>query len=106
MMWADSPGDQSVGVWDTGAGDTSVAPAGVGLHVGAIALLFLAIAYKAVTDSNLVDTDLHRFHLTWVTIFGVLLAWAAGKIGFLAITGFMVQRGIALPGQLEIAQLL
>jgi hypothetical protein len=84
----------------------SVAPAGVGLHVGAIALLFLAIAYKAVTDSNLVDTDLHRFHLTWVTIAGVGLAYAAFKIGFLTVTGAMVQRGVALPGQVEIAQLL
>lgn len=106
MNWIDTPQDQSVGAWDAGAGDYSAGAPGVGLHVGAAALLFLAIAYKAVTDSNLVDTNIHQFRLTWITIFGVVLAYAAGKIAFLTLTGFMVSRGVALPGQTEIAQLL
>ncbi len=106
MPWIDSPQDQSVGAWDAGAGDYDAAPSNVGLHVGAAALIFLAIAYKAVTDSNLVNTNIHQFRLTWITVFGVVLAYAAGKIAFLALTGFMVSRGLALPGQTEIAQIL
>jgi hypothetical protein len=107
MPFIDSPQDQSVGMWDAGAGDYSPEPSGgMGLHVGAAALIFLAIAYKAITDSNLVNTDYHQFRMTWLAIFGVVLAYAAGKIAFLTLTGFMASRGILLPGQGEIAQLL
>jgi Ca2+/Na+ antiporter len=104
--WIDSPGDQSVGAWDTGAGDVSAGSAGGGVHITAAVIILLAILLKAFTESNLISTDLAEVRVSLLNIFAVVLMYAAGKIGFLAVTGFMSARGLALPGQVELGQIL
>jgi hypothetical protein len=94
-------------MWDAGAGDYSPEPSGGGgLAIGALGIVFLTLALKAISDTNLVDTDLHKMRITWFAILAVVLMYATGKVAFLALTGFMAARGFLLPGQAEVAQLL
>lgn len=75
-------------------------------HLSFAAFLLLAIALKAFTESNLISTDLAEIKISILNVVSVFTLYAVGKVLFLVATAAMVRRGLALPGQAELARVL
>lgn len=108
MGYVDSPGDQSAGQWETGldgAGIAAPAPSS-GPHISLAAGILLLIALKAFTESNLISTDLAEIKLSLLNIFAIGVVSIVFQIGFKLYTAWASGRGVALPGQEEIAAAL
>lgn len=106
LGYIDSPGDQSVGMWDTnGSVGMEEAPSGSG-HLGAAGWILLLIGLKAFTESNFITTDLAEVKISLLNVFSVFLMAGAGKLAFAFITDWMVKNGVALPGQVELQRAL
>lgn len=105
MPWVEAPADQSAGQWETGTEQAYSAAQSPGqAHISFAAILLMLILLKVFTESNLLSTDLAEIKVSALNIITVLAMAIPGIVGFKVATAKMAEAGIALPGQVELAQ--